>query len=115
MKIVDAISNLERDTIIRHLAQHGKWRAVRGSAMVDLARFTAGGEIHYSVTLDRHLIVSARAKTVEAALDDVNAIIHRRALPPMAGRAADPRRRGVPQLVRQLPRHAGSESLWREA
>ena len=111
MKIVDAISNLERDTIIRHLAAHGKWRAVRGGATIDLACFAPGGDIQYAVTLDRHVIVNARAKTVQAAVLEVNDLIRTRRQDPMAGRAPDPHRTGMLQLVRHKHRAQPSELL----
>jgi hypothetical protein len=94
----EAISNLERAHIIQQLAHHGKWKAERMGATVEMARFrtltdgrrvysTSASLVYYSVTLAGHLVVSARADTVGQAVDDVNKIIHGHA-PQLTARVA---------------------------
>jgi hypothetical protein len=116
---IDAISTHEACTIIQHLPLHGKWRATRMGADVEIVRLSTatGNQIHYSVTIERTLVVTARAQTVKAAVDDINSIIHGRTPVALAGRAVrDPNHTGTPHLVRQRHKHGATESdsLWKE-
>lgn len=79
---LDAISSIERAHIVHELDTHGKWTAKRMGTLVEMARFRSRADpnvshrIYYSVTLAGQLVVSARADTVDLAIDDINQIIH---------------------------------------
>src|SRR5665647_623248 len=75
----DAISSIERRFVILALDKQRKWTAKRLGATVEMARFKTHmgrGRIYYSVTLRGDLVISARADTVDLAVDDINRIIH---------------------------------------
>ena len=92
----------EHQTIIRQLALRGKWQTQRNGAHVDMALL--GKWIHYSVTIARHKVISARAGSVLEAVADINRIILSRPPEDLAGRAVrDPARTGTPQLLRHRP------------
>lgn len=70
------ISNVQRSSIIHHLALHGKWRGTRRGARLRIVRFpTASGErVIYSVRIGGETI-SAPAATVFEAVAELNDLV----------------------------------------
>ena len=78
----EAISTIELPHILLALDKLNKWKGLRMGATIDIARFRSRADcnlshrIYYSVTMAGDLVVSARADTLNQAVDDINQIIH---------------------------------------
>jgi hypothetical protein len=84
----EAISHIERASIIRQLADFGKWAGTRGGAHILMVRFQANGKqtVHYSARIGATTI-SNRVASVAEACDQVNQLVDRkqgRSLEPVA-------------------------------
>jgi hypothetical protein len=101
---MEAISRLERGSIMRTLRDSGKWEADRGGAHIRLYTFTAGGreQIHYIVGRGS-LNVSGQARDVADALAKVNHIAAGRRDERRVAPAPPPVLSGMPRGAYRLP------------
>jgi|ERR1035437_6190908 hypothetical protein len=79
----EAISTIDLPPILLALNKFSKWKGLSMGATIEIVRFRSrwpdahlSHRIYYSVTMAGDLVVSARADTVDQAVDDINQIIH---------------------------------------
>jgi hypothetical protein len=105
------ISTHETSSIIRHLKDHGAWRAERIGATIAIAQIKtpASEAVQYSVTFAGERPTTLHADTVPDAVEDINDMLAAyRQKPAPTDRVTDPARTGMGHVVRRRGRDAAA-------